>query len=137
MADEHAYVNGKVFPVHKGAHKLQTPFVYDGKDYKTQEEFWLANLLTMQGVPFFYERINFPGWVPDFVFRNPYRWHGQPYPGSRIWGIELKWLSPLRPEWIKRSIVLWQEHRIPILVLSRADLEPYFTNGHLPIERIS
>lgn len=93
----------------------------------------LAVLLHRQGVQAYYERINFPGWVPDFMFHKPHVWSGQPFPGTRIWGIELKFVSPLRPEWIKKSVDLRKKYRIPVLVLSRANLEPYVQVGYLPL----
>ena len=130
------YVNGRVFPKHTGVQKLRDPYVYRNRKYKTEEEYWLAILLSQRGIHFYYELINFPGWVPDFVLHKPYQWNGTPYPGSRVWGIELKWLSPLRQEWIDRSVGLWRTYRIPILILSRADLELYFRDGNLPLETL-
>lgn len=127
-------MNGKEFSVNTGTQKLRNPYVLDGIEYKTEEEYLLAKLLTQQGVEFYYERIQLPGWIPDIIFRYPHRLTGAHYPGSWIWGIETKGPSPLRFKWTNRSVQLWKKHRIPILVLSRSDLEQYIGRGNFPMK---
>lgn len=117
--------------------KLRNPYTLNGQEYKTEEEYWLAVLLTNQGIRFYYERINFPGWVPDFMLHVQHRWNGEPFKGSRVWGIEVKGQSPLRPEWIERSVGLWKAHRIPILVLTRSNIQPYYQRGRLPLKMLA
>ena len=130
-------VNGTSFPQNTGVQKLRNPYTLKGAQYKTEEEYWLAVLLTNQGITFYYELVNFPGWIPDFVLKVPHKWNGEPYKGSRVWGIEVKGQSPLRPKWIEQSLGLWKAFKIPILVLSRSDIRPYYLRQRLPLQLIA
>ncbi|MEK7631525.1 MAG: hypothetical protein AAB445_01485 [Patescibacteria group bacterium] len=130
-------MNGATFPQNVGVQKLRNPYTLNGIAYKTEEEFWLAELLTNQEIIFYYELINFPGWRPDVVLRFKHLWNGTPYKGSRVWGFEVKGQSPLRPKWIERSVGLWKAYKIPILVLSRSDIARYYKRGRLPLQLIN
>jgi len=137
FSGDQVLVNGAAFPQNFGVQKLRNPYTLNGTQFKTEEEYWLAALLSNQGITFYYELVNFPGWIPDFVLKVPHRWNGKPFNGSRVWGIEVKGQSPLRPAWIERSVGLWKAFQIPILVLSRSDIKPYYQRGRLPLKLIA
>jgi len=75
-------------------------------------------------------------WCPDFIFTKPYRWIGTPCNSSVIIGIEAK-RRHIKGKAMNKSRVLCDEYAIPILILNGDNLDTYFRNGVLPLQRLA
>lgn len=109
--------------------KTKTKYFFDGRYFITEEELWIAQMLSVANIPYLYEvdfsvmgyngkRRNFS---PDFVFAW-HKWTGSICHKSSIMGIEVKKKRRRRGP----SLDLNYNLRIPVLVVNRSDIEPYF-----------
>lgn len=87
--------------------------------------------------------IHFPmgddwGVSPDFVFDTLFVWdggRGDPYNGQILLGIEAKCSEGGRSTSYKRYRLLAMKLRVPILILTRSEIEKWFSYGRLPLKR--
>ncbi|MFH1366800.1 MAG: hypothetical protein ABIH38_02285 [Patescibacteria group bacterium] len=122
-------------------------FVFEGVKYETIEELWVAKMLTWMKIPFFHHVVfsfflhpddeKETLWCPDFVLGDPHRWVGPRCNGSVIVGLEVK-KRKTNGHARRRSKALLREKGIPILLVSRRDIKPFFRRDcmELPLRPI-
>ena len=143
MNSHSVVINGHTYYQQNRGNK-STAYMCNGQYFETIEELWIAEMLTLMGVKFMHH-VNFVFrldnhsqmeriWCPDFVFAEPYRWVGKTCNGSVIVGLEAK-RSHVRGKSRLQSRALLQARGIPILLVNRGDLEPYYqTSMKLPLK---
>ncbi|MCH7492201.1 hypothetical protein IID19_01235 [Patescibacteria group bacterium] len=136
-------INGTVYYQHPRGRK-KTDYCYGNQYFETEEEVLIAEMLGNMNISFIHH-VNFifnlrEGdqhsviWCPDFVFAKPWRWVGDICNGSVIMGLEVK-RSCIRGKPRSRSKSLLRELGIPILLVARSHVEPYYINScRLPLK---
>ncbi len=102
----------------------------------------MQELLGVMGIESIHH-VHFPigedwGVSPDFVFGTLFVWdggRGDPYNGKILMGIEVKFSETGRSTSIKRYRLLALRLRVPILILTRSEVEKWYRYGRLPVKR--
>lgn len=143
-------INGITYYQPPNGHK-KTNFFFKDIFFETEEEAWMAEMLTNNGIKFLHH-VNFvfcPDngrqpiiWCPDFVLETSCLWTGPKESvespsvnGLLTLGFEVK-RTHLKGEPLRRSRALFEKLRIPIFLISRWPLDLYYHhNGKtLPLQ---
>ena len=149
MNERSVVINGKEYYRHRRGRK-KPKYCLGEKYFETEEELFIAEMLEYMGIRYLHH-VNFEFhirkgksknigqrvlWCPDFILDAPYRWVGETCNGSVIVGIEAK-RGHIKGRPIGRSIALLKDLGIPILLVARRDIEPYYQNGKvLPLKTL-
>lgn len=140
----------KVHPVGTDGNQRYAHLIYDGRQYATEQEVMVAELLTRMGVPFTPNvRFEFPApprfakrqvshFVPDFVFdRKAFIWTDPDGSEELIHGLEVKGTSKGKKrfaKWAREKADGLKKHRsIVIKLISNDEARQYFEQKRLPI----
>jgi len=135
-------INGQTFYQIPRTNK-RTNFSFGGVFYDTEEEAFVAEMLIKAGIRFLHH-VNFVFkqkedakqkviWRPDFVFEKPFAWdgplgNGSVTDGSVIVGFEVKRVHTNgKPRALSRALL--ERCGIPIMLITRAQILPYYQNG--------
>lgn len=142
MNSNNVVINGQKFYQHPNGNR-RTDFCFEDRYYETEEEMFIAEMLTKMGTRFLHH-VNFifylkegdrqpTLWCPDFVFEKPFRWdgslgYGSAINGSVIVGFEVKRVHTNgKPRALSRALL--EKCGIPIMLITRAQILPYYQNG--------
>jgi len=142
MNSNNVVINGQRYHQHPNGNKI-TIFGFGGIFYETEEEMFVAEMLTNMGIHFLHH-VNFVFylkeddrqskiWCPDFVFEKPFRWdgpfgYGSVTDGCVIVGLEVKRVHTNgKPRALSRALL--ERCGIPIMLITRDQILPYYQNG--------
>lgn len=138
-------INGRVYKQHPRPTK-KSEFVFNDMFFETPEEVMVAEMLYHMDIRFMHH-VNFifykqPQdeqpiiWCPDFVLASPCQWQGPPYNGAVTVGIEVK-RTKISGKFATIANALERELDLRILLLNRAQLEPFYEERKLPMLKLA